>query len=93
MKRFIIEEAGPDSDGIQEIRRMNRYYHYEASCQGRCRTGGKREEHIHDRKGPDPNGASSERMKLSSKSLPPRHAVEFHVVVVATGGGRNMLPK
>lgn len=30
MKRFIFEIAGPDSDGIWEIRMMNRCYHSEA---------------------------------------------------------------
>ena len=30
MKRFMSEEAGPDSDRIWEIRKMNQCYHSEA---------------------------------------------------------------
>jgi len=51
--RFMIEEAGPDSDRIWEIR-MNQNM---ALCQGRCCAGRGREEYIHGRKSPIPNGA------------------------------------
>lgn len=42
MKRFITEKTGPDSERIWEIRTMNRCYHCEARCQGRCRARGGR---------------------------------------------------
>jgi len=47
MKRFIIEKTGPNSDGIWEIRTMNRCYHSEAKygmLSDRCRARGRQAE-------------------------------------------------